>query len=113
MLFVGERCVLPRVWRAESAWERARGLLGRPPLAAGEGLWIEPCGSVHTFGMGYPIDLAFVGGDARLRKLVRALPPLRLAGCAGARATLETAAGQLAQAGLGDGDYLTWREARA
>jgi hypothetical protein len=43
---------------------------------------------------------------------VHALPPLRLSACAGARATLETAAGQLAEASLGEGDVMTWREAR-
>jgi uncharacterized protein len=110
-LFVGERCLLPRVWRAEGAWERARGLLGRPTLGPNEGFWIEPCASVHTIGMGYPLDLAFLDRDGRVRKLVYGLPPLRLASGRGARATLETAPGTLAGSGLREGDRVVWREA--
>lgn len=112
-LYLGERCLLPRVWRADSAWERARGLLGRPPLAADEGFWIDPCASVHTIGMRYPLDLAFVDGDGRVRKLVYGLPPLRLANGFGARSTLETSTGVLARCGLRPGDVLDWREAAA
>ena len=53
-------CGLEQVWQAESVWERGRGLLGRTPLDWNQGFWIEPCSSVHTIGMGYPLDLAFL-----------------------------------------------------
>lgn len=112
-LYLGERCLLSRVWRAESAWERARGLLGRPQLGADEGFWIEPCASVHTIGMRYPLDLAFVDDDGRVRKLVYDLPPLRWANGFGARSTLETSSGVLADSGLNQGERLSWREAAA
>lgn len=112
-LYAGESCLLPRVWKAVDSWDRMRGLLGRPPLQPGEGLWIEPCASVHTFGMGYPLDLAFVDGQGRVKKLVHALSPLRLSGAVGARATLEAAAGQLAAFHLSVGDQLVWREQSA
>ncbi len=42
---------------------RLAGLLGTAAIADGEGLWIIPCRSVHTLGMRYPIDVAFL--DAR------------------------------------------------
>jgi len=103
--------VLPRVWRAANAWERFRGLLGRAPLAAGEGFLIEPCASVHTFGMRYPLDLAFLDRDGRVLGIVRDVKPLRVAAGWGARATLEMASGTAAAAGLRPGDRLEWREA--
>ena len=109
-LYADGRCVLPRVWKTTTAWDRLRGLLGRPPLAAGEGLLIEPCASVHTFGMGYALDLAFIDASWRVSKLVTGLRPARLAAGLGAARTLELAAGGLAQAGLRAGETLTWRE---
>jgi uncharacterized membrane protein (UPF0127 family) len=105
------RCVLPTVWRTASAWERMRGLLGRPALGAGEGLWIEPCSSVHTVGMRYPLDLAFIDRAGVVRRTVAALAPLRFAAGPAAVATLELAAGSLARAGLTEGARLQWREA--
>jgi uncharacterized membrane protein (UPF0127 family) len=46
-----------RVSLANTFVARARGLLGREGLVPGEGLVIEPCGSVHTVGMAFPIDV--------------------------------------------------------
>jgi len=53
-----------RAWRTTTAAERRTGLLGTDGLAGA--LWIEPCSSVHTFGMRYPLDLAFVRSDGRV-----------------------------------------------
>ncbi|HZQ74543.1 MAG TPA: DUF192 domain-containing protein [Burkholderiales bacterium] len=103
--------LLPRVWRARSAWERLRGLLGRAPLAPDEALLIEPCASVHTFGMRYPIDLAFLDRNGRVLRIVAAVKPRRVALRPGARATLEMAPGAAAALGLRTGDRLEWREA--
>jgi len=104
-------CVVPRVWRASSAWERLRGLLGRAPLAPDEALLIERCSSVHTFGMGYPIDLAFLDREGRVLRVVERVRPLRIAARPGARATLEMAAGAAAALGVRAGKQLEWRAA--
>ena len=104
----GRGTVLPRVWRAANAWERARGLLGRPRLAAGEGLLIERCSSVHTFGMAYSIDLAFLDAAGRVLRIVPNVKPLRVALRLGASATLEMAPGAAALLGLRPGDKLEW-----
>lgn len=45
---------------ATSILERAVGLLGTSTLPPGEGLWISPCKSIHTFFMRYPIDVLFL-----------------------------------------------------
>lgn len=107
------RCVVPQARYAASTWERMRGLLGRPPLQRGEGLLIDPCPSVHTIGMAYALDLAFLDASSRVVKLVAALPPWRMAACASARATLELPPGALAEQDIAVGDVLEWRDAIA
>jgi uncharacterized protein len=105
------RCLVPKVWRAASPWEKMRGLLGRPRLADGEGFLIDSCAMVHTFGMRYPLDLAFIDSRGRVCKLVSGLAPARCAGSFGAEATLELAPGALDQLRLSVGDRLAWKEA--
>jgi uncharacterized protein len=112
-IYLRHECIVPRVWNAVSTWERTRGLLGRPQLQAGEGMMINECRLVHTVGMGYPLDLAFLDSTGRIRKLVRDVRPSRLAGSLHAHRTLELAPGTLAAIELKQGDVLTWRETNA
>ena len=89
---------LPPVARclwAEGPLERMRGLLGRDGLAPGEAMAFPRCRAIHTVGMRFPIDVAFLGRDGRPVKLVRAVPPGRLLVWGGfrARTTVEAAAG--------------------
>lgn len=108
-VFRNGSCILSKVARTTNAWDRLRGLLGRPRLQNGEGLLIDPCPSVHTIGMSYPLDLVFLDADFRLLKQVSALKPLRWAACTNARATLELAPGSLEALALTPGDHLEWR----
>ncbi|MFP3949099.1 MAG: DUF192 domain-containing protein, partial [Longimicrobiales bacterium] len=55
-----------RVAIAESWWERCRGLLARPRITTGEGLLLLECASVHTVGMTYPIDVAFLDAEGTI-----------------------------------------------
>ncbi len=104
-----ERCILRKVWKANGAWERMRGLLGRARLGADEALLLEPCRSVHSFGMRYPLDLVYVDRRGRVCKLVYGLQPGRFSASLGAYATFEFAAGVLAVTGIKMGDVLAWR----
>lgn len=108
-MYHGNTCVLPQVARTTNAWDRLRGLLGRPRLQTGQGLLIDPCPSVHTVGMSYPLDLVFLDADFRLLEQVSQLKPLRWAACSRARATLELAPGTLDTLALKPGDQLEWR----
>lgn len=103
------RCVVRKVWKASSSWERMRGLLGRAPLGNDEALLLEPCGSVHSFGMRYALDLVYVDRRGCVRKLVYGMRPGRLSASLGAHATIEFAAGKLAVTGIKMGDRLAWR----
>lgn len=104
-------CLLSQVWRAESAFERMRGLIGRSQLLPGEGLLIESCNLVHTVGMAYPIDLVFLNEHGQVLKLLAHVRPLRFAGAFGARSTLELRAGSLSAGQIAVGDQVTWRSA--
>jgi len=59
---------------------------------AGPGLVIPRCSSVHTFGMRFPLDLYFLGGDGEVVAVRRGVPARRLAFCGRARAVLEVPA---------------------
>ena len=88
---------LERCRWAERTPERIRGLLGCDGLAPGEGMAFPRCNAIHTVGMRFPIDVAFLGRDGRPVKLARAVPPGRLLVWGGlrARTTVEAAAGWL------------------
>lgn len=67
--------------------EKARGLLGTGPDA--EPVALVGCSSVHTFGMRYALDIAFVSRDGRVIRVVRRLGPRRMASCWGSHVVIE------------------------
>lgn len=103
---VCERCLL-----AETPLTRLRGLLGRTGLERGEGLLLRPASSIHTCFMGFPIDAVFLDRDNRVLKVAGDLAPWRFAGCRGAKAVVELAAGEAARAGVAAGERLVVRPA--
>ena len=66
--------VLATVEQARSRRERRRGLRGRGDY---DGVLELRARSVHTFGMEFPIDVAFCDPDGTVRA-VRTLPPGRV-----------------------------------
>lgn len=53
---------------------RLRGLLGRCPLGPDEALVIKPCRSIHTYGMKYTIDVAFLNSVGEVLVLATVKP---------------------------------------
>src|SRR5206468_12898474 len=98
---VCERCAI-----ADRPLARMRGLLGRRELPPGEGIYIRPASSVHTWFMRFPIDVVFVDRELEVLKVVAELPSWRMAGRRGARATFELAAGEAAARGVEVGTVL-------
>lgn len=88
---------LARCLWAERPWERMRGLLGRDGLPPGEAMAFPRCNAIHTLGMRFPIDVAFLDRAGRPVRLARAVPPGRLLVWGGlrARTVVEAAAGWL------------------
>jgi hypothetical protein len=97
--------------RAENFWQRAIGLLGHKELPPGAGLWITSCGSVHTCGMRFALDLLFLDCDGRVVRVVRGVRPWRffVAGGASAVSVIELVAGWLPANVLAVGDHLAWQ----
>jgi uncharacterized membrane protein (UPF0127 family) len=91
---------------ADSAPARRKGLLGRVELPAGEGLWIVPCESVHTFGMKFPIDLVYLDRDRQVKKVRSGVPPWRLSACLSAHSVVELAPGTIQKTQTRPGDKL-------
>lgn len=102
-------CVGSRVRLANHWWTRLRGLLGRRPLAEGEGLMLVPCRAVHMFGMRYPVDVLFVDGSGGVVATYHQLAPgSRSKWHRSAIAALEVPAGTLAMTQTQPGDSLMW-----
>jgi hypothetical protein len=99
---LGDRIVLAMGIRS-----RLRGLLGRPGLAEGEGLWLEPCTSIHMFFMRFAIDVVFVDRNGIVVRPAQNVAPWRIAaGGRGTRAALELPIGSIARSGTRAGDRL-------
>lgn len=103
------KLLVATVYRTTTPWERLRGLLARAPLVAGEGLLIDPCGSIHTFLMRYPIDVIYLSRDLVITKVVPSLVPFRFSLGFGAAMALELTAGAAANLELDRGRTLRWQ----
>ncbi|MGW0773220.1 DUF192 domain-containing protein [Streptomyces sp. NPDC002835] len=104
MLTVDGRPVAP-VEIAARYRTRRRGLLGRDGTDGA--MLLTPCNSVHTIGMRFPIEVAYLDGELRvlavrtMRPGRVGLPRLR------ARLVLEAEAGRLSAWGVRTGAELT------
>jgi len=103
-------CATPRgalqVRVAGSFIARGLGLLAGAPLQADEGLLIAPCGSIHTLGMRYAIDVVFLDAAGRVLRICPNVGAGRARIGRGARSVLELRAGAAARHGLVPGLWL-------
>lgn len=94
---------------AETGWQRLRGLIGRTrqDFYRGKGLWLPFCEGVHTIGMAFPIDAAYLDSDYRVLLAFRKLKPYRFCRIKwNAKSILELPEGALAESGTVVGDQL-------
>ncbi|MCU1504770.1 MAG: hypothetical protein JWM12_4124 [Ilumatobacteraceae bacterium] len=91
--------------------DKARGLLGRDSI---EGAFVIPrCRWIHTLGMRFPIDVAYLDGDGVVIKCLRVgrhrvvLPVIQ------AHTVVEAAAGAFERWGLQVGDTVELRPANS
>jgi uncharacterized membrane protein (UPF0127 family) len=80
-----------------------RGLLGRSSLEYGEGILLQPAGSIHTAFMRFPIDAVFLDTEMRILRIESNLRPWRMAAQRGAKAVVELPAGAAETMGLAVG----------
>ena len=100
---------------ADGLWARFMGLMGRPALDAGAGLWLHGTNGIHMMFMRFAIDAVFLGkpdparDDARpvmsvhrgLRTWIGLVPFVR-----GANSVLELPVGTIARSGTAVGDLV-------
>jgi len=105
--------LVPQAWLANRPWSRLRGLLLRAPLRgeAMQALWLRPCGSVHTIGMRYPLDIVFLDRAGQVLDWCESLRPWRARGCRGAFHTVELAPGGIAALAPNRGETWQWQAA--
>jgi hypothetical protein len=87
--------VVERLVLAATFWQRLRGWQLRHVPPRGEGLLLVPCSAVHTFGMRFPIDVAYLDAGGTLLALHPDVAPWRIvAPCRAAQAVLEVPSGR-------------------
>lgn len=84
-----------------------RGLLWRPQLKEGEGLYLDRCNCIHMFGMTYAIDAVFMDRSGSVVGLVNAIKPGQVsAAFKGATSCLELPAGTISDTTTAIGDTI-------
>ena len=91
---------------ADTSEKRRTGLLKHDRLDPGQGLWIVPCESVHSFFMKFAIDLVYLDRNKKVRKVRHRMVPWRMSACLTAHSILELPAGVVAASGTEAGDQL-------
>jgi uncharacterized membrane protein (UPF0127 family) len=101
---VAEQCVL-----ANTFGSRLKGLLGKKHMSKDEALVLIPCDMIHTLGMRFPIDAAFVDRKGMILKVAQDVETNRIVPrVAGAYAVIEMPAGKTKELGLLPGGILQW-----
>ena len=101
--------VADRAEIANTNTKRIRGLLERSYIRAREGLWIVPCGSVHTVGMKFPIDVLFIDHAGQVVLIATLKPGCKHLSHERAYSVLELAPGEAAARGIELGDVLAFQ----
>lgn len=97
LIYLPSGVTVARVARLDGWWAKGRGVIGKPPLPIGEGVWLPGVAAVHSLFVSGKIDLLFLDRQYRTLRLLPHFPTWRLLGGApGAHHTLELGAGTLA-----------------
>jgi hypothetical protein len=100
-----------RIRVADTFFSRLRGLLRTDGLATGEGLWIRPCNSIHSFGMRFEFDALFLGPDGKVVGLYERFLRNRISRVFwNARGVLELPAGTIERTGTEVGDEIRFEK---
>ncbi len=110
-----QQSMMTSVSVARNTWARLRGLLARKSLGSGAGLIIDrariplapiPMG-IHTVGMRFPIDVAFVDPSGRILRMIHSMKPHRISPLVWNSAmVLEMPEGALRKSGTQVGDQI-------
>ena len=96
------------VKKTSNVLDRMKGLLFAKRLSANQALWIEPCNSIHTFFMSFPIDAVFIDGAGTVIKISENLQAWRVAGSLKSVAVIELLAGTAKALSIEVGHQYHW-----
>ena len=92
---------------ADGFSSRFFGLMGRSSLPDGDGMLFSPGGTIHTFFMRFPLDVAFLSREGHVLRVAIGVRPWRLTRApGGTKFVLELAAGEAAADGVAEGVQL-------
>ena len=97
--------VIPKLELAESPASRIKGLIGRDEFEGA--ILLNPAYfSIHTFGVKFPLDVAFLDSNLEVIK-IKQVKPNRAAFCFKARAVLEAPLGSFQKWGISPGTQIS------
>lgn len=99
-----------RIKIANTAVDRLVGLMFSKKLPDCDGLLIEPCNSIHTFFMRYPIDVIFLDRNKKIVKIVRNIKPWRMTWMYWKATSVLEIAGNTLDESVKEGDLLVLEE---
>ena len=90
--------VSSKVKIAKSTFDRVIGLMFKKEMIKGDSLLIEPCNSIHTCFMNFPIDVLFLSSSNQILHIVRNMRAWRFSKIYfKSKRVLELGGGELAQ----------------
>lgn len=76
-------------------------------LDEGAGLIIDPCSSIHTFWMRFPLDVLYMGRDSKVIRADEAMNPWRIGPVfTGSKWVIELPPGTISATGTAPGDTI-------
>ncbi|GAA5218209.1 DUF192 domain-containing protein [Corallincola platygyrae] len=108
-LLKGTRVLFNDVTVANNFLARLKGLLFKDGLTEQEALCLTPCNAVHTLGMRFPIDVAFLNKDNIVTKIVPEIGKRKATSDRRAHKVIECSAGLLNKLGVEVGDELSFK----
>ncbi len=103
--------VASHVRLCNNPWSRFWGLMNKPGLPEGHGIWIVPCSQIHSCFMRFRFDAIFMDKQGTVLHLEEKMKPWGLSKMIWkARAVLELDGGVIAKTGTGVGDVIELRD---
>lgn len=108
---VNGKVICERVEVANTFFKRFMGLMYRKSLGENEGLLLEPCNQIHTFGMKFSIDTITISSDNKIRYIDERVVPHKVRPLIkDGKKVLELTSGTIEKYGLELGDMIEFRE---
>lgn len=108
---VNGKVICEKVEVANTFLKRFRGLMYRKSINDNEGLLLEPCNQIHTFGMKFAIDTITISRDNRIIYIDENVVPGKVRPIVkDGRKVLELVSGTTKKIELGLGDVIEFQE---